>query len=330
MEDDIYGSPDQAFADQIAADDSNKTFAQKFREARAQGKGTVFYWKGQPVAAYLKGEEPAAWTKSAAPPQSGDSGPSTRARRAPPSVAPTGLNDPNRNVYGANWGGMQQPDSGAIEQVAPEAYLMGGAGLARGVMGGMEALAAKQAARELARKQVAQRLGSGSSGLNERLADMSRRAAERTATSPTRKAMGSATRSTAEEGSSVVVKPRGMTPKTTTGETTSTTPIRPRGMTPKSTESPSAAPRPVKGMTPKSDVAPTAPRRAKGMTPKSDVAPSPARPTRGMNPKNRAPDDATDDIRDVVRRKGLGYAKGGSVRGGGIERRGRTKGRFVR
>ena len=42
-----------------------QTFAQKFNEARAKGKGTEFTWNGKKIAAYRAGEEPESWKKSA-------------------------------------------------------------------------------------------------------------------------------------------------------------------------------------------------------------------------------------------------------------------------
>jgi hypothetical protein len=318
------------------------SFANAFRAKRAAGE-KVFTWRGKkyttdlakPVSHDAAPAKVAPVPAVPRPAREDYLGPSALTQQLRASAdqygpAPTGLNNAARPVYGANWYGAQMPDTGEIESVAPEAYLMGGAGLARGMLSaGAKKLATKQIGQRLGTgsaelnerlanmggrsAQVGQRLGAGSSRINDALADISRRGAEKAAMAPTRKAMGSATRSTGKEWSETVVKPRGMTPKTSTGETTSATPIRPRGMTPKSTEAPKPTPRPTKGM-----------------TPKSDVAPKPARPTKGMSPKSRGPDDAADDIRDVIKRRGMqGYAKGGGVRGSGIERRGKTRGRFV-
>lgn len=132
-----YGKNTKKFAGGGSADDGELSLDNlSLAEARNVARNMVemggdpslkhFTWRGQKYAIAAPRPRP----QPAAP--------------APTSDAPLRPKaDPNKPVYGANWSAMQSPDTGEVESVAPESYLMGpGMGKALAGLAGATAIGA--------------------------------------------------------------------------------------------------------------------------------------------------------------------------------------------
>lgn len=149
--------PDQDVADAQAARDAG-SFAAAFRAARKDA-GDTFMWRGK------------RYTKDMAKPKA------AKADAAPARPAA----DIRKPVYGANWSGMQQPDTGAVESVAPESYVMG-PGAIKGLAGLAGAGLTAAAARGLAPRALKALAGAESRAEAERqAANIMSRAAQKEA-----------------------------------------------------------------------------------------------------------------------------------------------------
>lgn len=248
--------PDQDVADRQSARDTS-SFKEAFRQARKDGDKT-FMWNGKKYTTDVA-KAPQAKADSAVPKR--------------PDV------DARKPVYGANWSGMQSPDTGAVEQVAPESYL--GPGAIKGLAGLAGAGLTAAGARYAVPRMLKGLAGAEAKAEGERqAANVMARAAQKEA---------------ARQGAQ---------------------------------NSPEA----IRDALARAEAASA--RRTKGFAERLRQERNRERMTEypGVIDPRRAPSDA--DLSGVVGGYKKGgkvkkYAKGGSVRGGGIESRGKTKGRFI-